>query len=181
MSRSLRPLVARIDRFDRRLSTLLGRLGPPLLRVAMAAVFIAFGILKPLGYSPAAELVMATGEAMAPLMPVAVAPMTMLHLVGWWEVLIGVCLLWRPLIRLAIPLLMLQMVGTFMPLVLLPQLCFQPESLAPTLEGQYILKNLVIIAAALVIGGTVRAHGRPRSKPGDETESASANTSGRRS
>ncbi len=50
----------------------------------------------------------------------------------------------------------MQMVGTFMPLVVLPDVVFQQIPYAPTMEGQYIIKNLVIISAALVIGGTVR-------------------------
>ncbi len=157
MRTNLRVLAARFNRFDQWLSDRLGRLGPPLLRLAMVVVFIGFGVLKPLGVSPAEPLVLATADAMQPLMPVALAPATFLHIVGWWEVAIGLCLLWRPLIRVAIPLLFAQMAGTFMPLVLLPELCYQPDSFAPTMEGQYILKNLVLIAAALVIGGTVRA------------------------
>ena len=48
------------------------------------------------------------------------------------------------------------MPDTFLPLVLLPSVCFTEVPFAPTLEGQYIMKNLVLIAAAMVIGGTVR-------------------------
>ena len=60
-------------------------------------------------------------------------------------------------IRIAIVLLALQMVGTFMPLIVLPEVTFQAGLLpyAPTMEGQYIIKNLLIISGALVIGGTV--------------------------
>jgi uncharacterized membrane protein YkgB len=63
----------------------------------------------------------------------------------------------------AIALLFLQMVGTFMPLVVLPEVTFQAGKIpwGPTLEGQYIIKNLMIISAALVVGGTVRARTRP--------------------
>jgi uncharacterized membrane protein YkgB len=62
----------------------------------------------------------------------------------------------RPLLRLAILLLFLQMPGTFLPLVLLPDVCWVSVPLVPSLEGQYIIKNLVLIAAAIVVGGTVR-------------------------
>jgi hypothetical protein len=62
----------------------------------------------------------------------------------------------RPLNRLAIALLFLQMGGTFLPLVILPDATWLRFPYAPTLEGQYILKNLVIIGSALVIGSTVR-------------------------
>lgn len=77
-------------------------------------------------------------------------------ILGWWEVAIGVGLLFRPLLRFAILLLFLQMPGTFLPLVLLPGVCFTRFPVGLTLEGQYIVKNLILIAAALVVGGTVR-------------------------
>jgi hypothetical protein len=69
-----------------------------------------------------------------------------------------VTFLFRRTLRIAIALLFLQMVGAFMPLVILSDVTFQPGGFpyAPTMEGQYIVKNLVIIAAALVLGGTVR-------------------------
>jgi hypothetical protein len=71
-------------------------------------------------------------------------------------VAIGVGLLHRKLIRPALLLLFLQMPGTALPLVLLPKVCWTHFPYAPTLEGQYIIKNLVLISAALVVGGTVR-------------------------
>ena len=79
-------------------------------------------------------------------------------IIGWWEVAIGIVFLFRRTIRVAIALLALQMVGTFMPLILLPAVTFQAGLLpyGPTMEGQYIIKNLMIISAALVVGGTVR-------------------------
>lgn len=75
---------------------------------------------------------------------------------------IGVTFLFRSTIRIGIPLLAFQMVGTFMPLLLLPDVVFQAghAPYAPSLEGQYIIKNLLIISAALVVGGTVRQEGR---------------------
>ena len=76
---------------------------------------------------------------------------------GWWEVAIGLCLLIRPLLRVAIFLLILQMPGTILPLFILPDVCWTHAPYAPTLEGQYIIKNLVLISAAIAIGGTVRA------------------------
>jgi hypothetical protein len=76
---------------------------------------------------------------------------------GAWEVLIGVSLLYRPLIRLGILLLFLQMPGTFLPIVLLPDVVYTVFPYGLTVEGQYIVKNLVIIGAALVVGGQVRS------------------------
>ncbi len=145
------------DTLDRRISRTMARWGIPLLRGALAVIFVWFGVLKPLGASPAAPLVLATVEWM-PLL----APETWLAVIGWWEVAIGLCFLWTPAVRVAIALLALQMVGTFLPLVLLPDVTFQAGRFpwAPTVEGQYIFKNLLIIAAALVVGGTVRREGR---------------------
>ena len=81
-------------------------------------------------------------------------------LLGVWEMLIGTCLLIRPLLRVAILLLALQMPGTFLPLVLLPDQCFAHIPYAPSIDGQYIIKNMVLISAAIVIGSTVRRQHR---------------------
>ena len=150
-----------LDAIDRSIAAFMRRWGILALRVSLGIVFIWFGILKPLGLSPAAPLVLATVDWM-PLLE----PETWLAVIGWWEVAIGVMFLFRPTIRVAIALLAMQMVGTFMPLVVLPSVTFQEGMFpyGPTMEGQYIIKNLLIISAALVIGGTVRrADGiRPR-------------------
>src|SRR5262249_56065943 len=73
-----------------------------------------------------------------------------------WECLIGLGLLSGTCLRATILLLLLQMAGTLTPLLLFPTLTFTRFPFAPTLEGQYILKNLVLISAALVIGALVR-------------------------
>lgn len=128
------------------------RYGFDALRYSLAVIFIWFGLLKPLGISPAEQLVLQTVDWM-PLFSADV----WLSVIGWWEVVIGVLFLYKPAIRFAIGLLAMQMVGTFMPLVLLPAITFQ-EGRIPyglTMEGQYIIKNLLIISSALVIGGTV--------------------------
>ncbi|CAG1000073.1 hypothetical protein PHYC_02816 [Phycisphaerales bacterium] len=137
-----------LDRADRAIATRLGRLGVPALRWSLALVFVWFGLLKPLGASPANELVTRTVYWFDPAWFVP--------LLGWWEVSIGVCMTIPRLNRLAILLLALQMPGTFLPLVLLPDVCWTHAPWAPTLEGQYIIKNLVLIAAAMAVGGAVR-------------------------
>jgi uncharacterized membrane protein YkgB len=154
-----RRVVERVDTIDRRLAAFMAAWGVPALRVSLAIVFIWFGLLKPLGLSPAAPLVLATVRWM-PLL----SPEQWLALIGWWEVIIGVTFLFQRTLRIAIGLLALQMGGTLLPLVILPEVAFQVGRVpfAPTMEGQYIIKNLLIISAALVIGGTVR-------RKGDET------------
>ena len=151
-----RRLLERFDRLDRHIAAFMRRWGVSALRVSLAVIFVWFGVLKPLGLSAAAPLVERT-VAWMPLF----SPSGWVSVIGWWEVLIGVTFLFRSTVRVAIALLALQMVGTLMPLVLLPEITFQPGGVphAPTLEGQYILKNLLIISAALVVGGTVRSPG----------------------
>ena len=143
----------RLEVVDRRIAALMRRWAVPMLRSALAVIFVWFGMLKPLGLSPAEPLVLATVEPLPVL-----SPETWLVMIGWWEVVIGVTFLHPATVRIAIALLALQMIGTFLPLVLLPELTFQPGRIpyGLTIEGQYIIKNLLVIAAALVIGGTVR-------------------------
>ena len=138
-----------LDETDLGIARWMGRWGPLCLRISLGVIFIWFGALKPLGMSPAADLVARTVYW--------VDPGWFLPFLGWWEVGIGICLLIRPLIRVAILLLFLQMPGTALPLVLLPEVCFVHVPFGLTMEGQYIVKNLVLISAALVIGGGVRA------------------------
>ena len=128
------------------------RYGVLAIRISFGIVFIWFGILKPLGISAAEPLVLATVQ----WLPVF-SGKTWVAIIGWWEVLIGIFFIFRKTTRIAIALLALQMVGTFMPLLVLPEVTFQAgyTPYAPTLEGQYIIKNLMIISAALVVGGTV--------------------------
>ena len=147
------------DRLDRRIAGEMRRWGHPLLRWSLGIVFIWFGLLKPFGVSAATDLV----ERTVYWLP----PDFFIPLLGWWEVAIGVCLLFRPLTRVALLLLFLQMPGTFLPLILLPEIAFERFPFVPTLEGQYIIKNLVLISAGLVIGGTVR---RPEHAPTGATE-----------
>lgn len=131
----------------------MARWGIGALRATLGVVFIWFGLLKPLGLSPAEPLVLAT----VGWLPV-LDPRAWLAVIGWWEVAIGVTFLFPGTLRVAIALLFLQMVGAFMPLVVLSDVTFQGGRVpyGPTMEGQYIIKNLVIIAAALAVGGTVR-------------------------
>lgn len=140
-----------VDRTDQRIVETMNRVSPWLLRLSLAIVFIWFGILKPLGWSTANELVKRT--------VVWFPPDVFIPILGIWEVLIGVCMLIKPLNRLAILLLLLQMPGTLLPLFMLPEVCFVRVPWVPTLEGQYIIKNVVLISAAIAVGGLVRRRG----------------------
>ena len=139
-----------LKQIDKAIASWMAVRGVFFLRISLAVVFIWFGALKPFGVSPADDLVAKTVYW--------VDPEWFLPVLGVWEVLIGICMLWRPLIRVSIALRALQMPGTFLPLVILPDVCFVHIPWAPTLEGQYIIKNLVLISAAIVIGGTLRGN-----------------------
>jgi uncharacterized membrane protein YkgB len=136
------------DTVDKDITLWMQEHGLIFLRWSLALVFIWFGALKPFGLSPAETLVANTVYW--------VSPSWFVPFLGWWEVVIGLCLLYKPLIRLGIFLMAVQMVGTFLPLVLLPEVVWITFPHVLTMEGQYIIKNLVLISAALVIGSHVR-------------------------
>ena len=150
------PLVpgSRLDRLDRRITSLLARSAVPVLRVALGIVFLWFGALKFFpGLSPAQDLAARTIEL---LTLGIVGPAVSVPLLAGWESLIGIGLLTGRFLRATLLLLAVQMVGTMTPLVLFPAETFTRFPIAPTLEGQYIIKNLVLIGAAMVVGATVR-------------------------
>ncbi len=142
------------DRLDRRITGALAASAIPLLRIALGVVFIWFGILKFFpGLSPAQDLAARTIEQLTlGLVPPAVA----LPVLAGWEVLIGIGLLAGRFLRATLLLLAVQMGGALTPLLLFPTETFSVFPIAPTLEGQYILKNVVLVAAAMVVGATVR-------------------------
>lgn len=165
---------ASIDQLDRRLTFWMARQGIRLLRISLGVVFLWFGALKFFpGSSPAESL---AGSTMAVLSLGLVTPAAALMILAVWESLIGIGLLSGRALRVTLLLLWVQMLGTVTPLVLFPELCFTVVPLAPTLEGQYIIKNLVLVTAGIVIGATVRGGGltaRPRgASEGGVSESA---------
>lgn len=140
------------ERVDARITGWMARNAITLTRVALGLVFLWFGALKFFpGLSPAEDLVRRTMAAL-PLVPVDVG----LPLLAAWEVAIGLGLLTGRFLRLTLLLLFLQMPGTMLPLFFFPEETFVRVPWAPTLEGQYIVKNFVLIGAALVVGATVR-------------------------
>lgn len=122
------------------------KISVPLARVGLFIVFGWFGILKIFNYSPASPLVQKLFEHTISFMPFS----TFLILFGVLEFIIGVLFLIRGMERAAFLLLILHMVTTFMPLFLLPSVTWS-SWFVPTLEGQYIIKNIVIIATAMGI------------------------------
>ena len=119
-----------------------------LIRIPLFIIFFWFGILKVLKMSPATELIIETVFWM-PLLSAE----NWVVIIGYWEMAIGLCFLNKKTTLIAVILMFLQMSGTFLPLVILPEITFQNSNpFLPTLEGQYIIKNIIIITAALIIG-----------------------------
>ena len=138
-----------LEQIDRAITGWMARYGVTVLRIGLGVIFFWFGALKLVpGLSPAEELVRNTVYFVDPdlFQPV----------LALWEMVIGLGLLSGKFLRLTLLLLFGQMAGTALPLLLLPEVVWTRFPFGLTMEGQYIIKNLAIIGAALVIGGTVR-------------------------
>jgi len=152
-------LLQNFDKIDRTITHWMADYGLLILRTGLGVVFFWFGALKLVpGLSPAEELVRNTVYF--------VEPDLFLPVLAIWEMLIGLGLIFGKFMRLTLLLLFLQMPGTALPLLILPEVTWTAFPIGLTLEGQYIIKNLVLIGAGLVLGGTVRG-GRLDPEPPD--------------
>jgi uncharacterized membrane protein YkgB len=127
----------------------------PAARIALFIIFFWFGMLKLIGLSPAGPMVQDLANTLIPFIPFG----TFYICFALLECIIGILFIIPGLERIVIPLLFLQMISTFMPLIFLPSMTWSVP-LVPTLEGQYIIKNLVIIA--LAFGIAAHLHPLPR-------------------
>ena len=144
-----RQLVTLFDQLDQGITRWMARYGLLIMRLGLGVVFFWFGALKLVpGLSPAEDLVKSTIYF--------VDPNLFLPVLAVWEMAIGLGLITGKWMRLTLLLLFLQMPGTALPLLLLPQVTWTAFPYGLTMEGQYIIKNLALIGAALVLGGTVR-------------------------
>ncbi len=140
---------ATLDRYDRLIVRFLQRWSISLLRVSLGIVLVWFGALKVFGVTPVTELVAATVYW--------VDPAWFVPFLGVVEILVGLGLLTRVGLRTILAVFMLQMAGTFMVLVLLPDIAFQDGNpFKLTVEGEFVIKNLVLLSAGLVVGSMVR-------------------------
>ncbi len=157
---------------DIRITRWMANNGIRLLRISLGVVFFWFGFLKFFpGISPAEGL---ASETIAVASGGVVGPDISLPILATWECLIGAGLMAGRGLRLVLFLLFAQMPGTVLPLFLFPELTFKSIPFVLTLEGQYIIKNLVLVSAGIVIGATVRG-GRlaaDPSVPSAQTEQA---------
>lgn len=140
-----------IPKIDLYIISLLRKYSFPLARVSLFVVFFWFGVLKLAHTSPANPLVEALLSRTLPFL-------TFQQFIFWfgiYEMCIGIAFLVPKLERLAIALLIPHMVTTVLPLVFLPQITWQ-SFLTPTLEGQYIIKNCVIVALAFSLAARLQ-------------------------
>jgi uncharacterized membrane protein YphA (DoxX/SURF4 family) len=147
--KQLNPLI---EPLDRRVTRWLADYSIPILRVSLGVVFFWFGLLKLFpGMSPAEDMVKAT--------IFFIDPDLFFPVLAVWEMVIGLGLVFGRAMRLTLLLLFLQLPGTVLPLFILPDVTWQYIPYSPTVEGQYIIKNLVLVGAGLVLGATVRGGG----------------------
>jgi len=152
---------------DDRFETFKDRYALGCLRYSLAMVFFWFGIIKPLGMTPATMLVRETLSA-TPLLRAAVPFSIFISVLGWWEAVVGLGLLSRRTIHLAVGCMMVQMAATFVPLLVVPEVTFHSAPLVPTTPGFYVIKNFVLLSGGLVVASSYGGPGRQQgwNRPG---------------
>lgn len=140
--------LGQMDRFNLRI---LKKYSRPLARLVLFIVFFWFGALKLAMVSPANSLVADLLEKTLPFITFS----KFIRAFGAYEMIIGVLFLIPRAERIAIALLIPHMIAAFLPLILLPAVAWQ-NFLVPTMEGQYIIKNLVIIALAFSVAARLQ-------------------------
>lgn len=143
------PFAAQIDALDQRVTAWMARYGLVMMRIALGVIFFWFGALKLFpGLSPAEDLVRNT--------IFFIDPNVFQPLLAVWEMAIGLGLITGMFMRVTLLLLFLQMPGTALPIIITPEAVFTMFPFGLTIEGQYIVKNLALITAAIALGSTVR-------------------------
>lgn len=124
-----------------------------LLRIVVGLLFLVFGLLKFFpDVSPVEELTIKTTDALSfGLVPGHIA----IVLIASLECIIGLLLITGRFLRIAIYLLAAQLIGILAPLVLFSGRLFAGPHNAPTLEGQYVLKDLLLVASGFVVASTL--------------------------
>lgn len=135
-----------IATFDLQVLHFVRRWSEPMARFGLFVCFAWFGALKVIGLSPATGLVHALFDQTIPFLNFDYFYIAF----ALFEVFIGVLFLIKGCERVVFPLLLVHMFATFLPLVFVPDISWSAP-LVPTLEGQYIIKNFVLIAAAMGI------------------------------
>jgi uncharacterized membrane protein YkgB len=140
----------RLQVADTKILSFLQRRALVLLRMSLGVVFVWFGALKVGGETPVSDLVANTVYWLDPAWFVP--------LLGAFEMIVGIGLLLARGLRIVLALFALQMLGTFLVLVVQPEIAFQDGNpLLLTTEGEFVVKNLVLLSAGLTIGSRLRS------------------------
>lgn len=138
-------LERQAQRIDAGVLSALDRIALPALRISLGVVFIWFGALKLLDVSPVSGLVARTVYWFDPDIVVPA--------LGVFEIAVGSMLVLNKLLRVALALFAGQMVGTFLVFAVLPNVAFRDGNpLLLTVEGEFVVKNLVLLTAGMVVG-----------------------------
>lgn len=144
------------------------RNGIKILRFSLGFIFLWFGVLKFFhGVSPAE---MIAGRTISQLTFGLMKPSISLPVLALWECTIGLGLITGAWLRLTLILLYFQMAGTFLPLIFFPHETFSGSIFIPTLLGQYIIKNCVLISAGIVLGANLQGSSKAKSQTAVEAE-----------
>lgn len=150
----LTSISQKYNQIDKAITGWMSEYGIRLLRISLGIIFLWFGVLKFFpGSSPAEQLATNT---ISILTFGLIKPSVSIYLLATMETLIGLGLIFRIFLRTTLLILFFQMLGTVTPLFLFPAETFTLFPISPTLEGQYIIKNIVLVSAGIVIGSTVR-------------------------
>lgn len=138
---------AKLEKFDGRVINILRKYSDEISRIALFIIFVWFGFLKTIGLSPAAELVVAL---MNETFLRGLSPEMFLIGFGWFEVVIGIMVLFPKIERITFLLMGFHLITTVMPLFILTEISWYAP-FVPTLVGQYIIKNLALISIGLLL------------------------------
>ena len=154
-------------RLDDALVAWLRRSSVPLMRIVLGLVFVWFGALKVIGYTPATELIAGTVYLFDPA--------TFVRLLGVIEVLIGIGFLVNRAMRLVLLLFTGLMIGTGLTFVMLPELMFAGSNpLLITVEGGYVAKNVVLLVAGMVVASQLHPPAMARATLAGPDDTATA-------
>ena len=154
-----------VDRLDETVIALTSRYGALLLRLSLGLTFVWFGALKVVESSPVGDLVANTVYWFR--------PEVFVPFLGYWEIVVGLGLLTGKALRTTLVFFLLQMAGTFLVLVIKPDVAFQDGNpLLLTTEGEFVIKNLILISGGLVVGSTIETRRQRReNRLGEQTAS----------
>ncbi|MBA3005196.1 MAG: hypothetical protein KJ900_00530 [Proteobacteria bacterium] len=133
--------------FDKKIFEAFSKYGHKMHRLSLGCIFIWFGLLKPFGEKTTTSLLAHTVYFFPPEI--------VLPFLGWWEVAIGICLIYKPLVKVSIMLQFIRIPGTILAFFMHPDICFVQLPLVPSPVGQYLIKDIVILFAGIAIAGTI--------------------------